>query len=336
MLFDGTLLARALNAPISTRIAKQDVTEFVRDSHGHFLRVNQGFPYGARLAPVKALGIIGGIVFKPPEVLRSPTHSMKTRLRRFRIFSIFALAFAFASAAHAQMAPGATPSRRPPGPGATSSGSTVVPTGLGTNGGSIADGVYTNTLYRFSMKVPPGWAVVPPPQASAPATAGAATPQPVANSQLTRTLLVMTENAPLKKKTQRKSLQIVANHLSGDPGPTPAENYIAYAEKKAKEQGLPVEYKGPPESVTIHDHKLSKAILTQTTDGDLLHVDQYVTTQGQALLQFVLISPDEAGLKALEPIIQSLEFKPVLSGTPGSRRAGRKAAAPPPPADPKK
>jgi hypothetical protein len=38
-------------------------------------------------------------------------------------------------------------------------------------------------------------------------------------------------------------------------------------------------------------------------------VEQYVATQGSVLLQFMLVSPDEKGLKGLEPSIQSIELK---------------------------
>lgn len=72
---------------------------------------------------------------------------------------------------------------------------------------------------------------------------------------------------------------------------------------------MQVSYKGIPERVTIHDHPFSKATLVQMTDGSEQHIEQYVTTDGQTLLQFILISPTEEGLKDLQPTIQSLKFK---------------------------
>jgi hypothetical protein len=179
------------------------------------------------------------------------------------------------------------------------------PTGFAANGGSLTNGVYSNSLYRFSLKVPLGWAVVPSPDREPETVQGRLIP----NLQINRTLLIMTENAPLKKSTARKSLQIVATRLATKPGPTAAEDFITYSVKTSKERGMPVVYKGNPGKVTIHGQSFSKATLTQTTDGEQQQIEQYVTLRGQNLLQFVLISPTEAGFKDLEPTIESLEFK---------------------------
>jgi hypothetical protein len=55
-----------------------------------------------------------------------------------------------------------------------------------------------------------------------------------------------------------------------------------------------------------------------------------MTTEQQNLLQFMLVSPDEAGLKDLEPSIQSVRFKSVspktASRTNKSRATGAKPA----------
>jgi hypothetical protein len=94
----------------------------------------------------------------------------------------------------------------------------------------------------------------------------------------------------------------------------------------AKEKGFRVEYKGPPEKKTIHEQPFSMIQFSETTDGSLQHIEQYVTTRGQSLLQFLLISPDEDGLKTLEPVIQSVQFK---AATPTKKPAAKKAATKP-------
>jgi hypothetical protein len=177
---------------------------------------------------------------------------------------------------------------------------------MAASGGSLANGIYSNSTYRFSLQVPPGWAVVPPTAE----TAKTAAPRTTASHQSNRVLLVMTENAPFRKSTERKALQIIATRLATVPGPTAAEGFITYSERTAKEQGMAVKYEHSPERLTIHDRPFSKATLVQTTDGADQHIEQYVTTAGESLLQFILISPTAEGLKDLQPTIQSLQFRP--------------------------
>jgi len=222
----------------------------------------------------------------------------------FRIGGICGLAVLWAASVRSQgfaQANPAAPSGQPSG-----LSSKLTPTGMAANAGSLANGVYSNSTYRFSLQVPPGWAVVPPTAERAKAAA----PRTTASHPSNRVLLVMTENAPFRKSTERKALQIIATRLATAPGPTAAEGFITYSERTAKEQGLPVKYQHSPERLTIHDQPFSKATLIQTTDGADQHIEQYVTTAGESLLQFILISPTAEGLKDLQPTIQSLEFRP--------------------------
>ena len=212
----------------------------------------------------------------------------------------------------------------PPGPGAQLN--RMTPTGLAANGGSLAHDLYTNSLYGFSLKTPPGWAVVPSQNATANLQSTDATV--IKAAQLNRTLLIMTENAPLKKPYERKSLQILATHLSTPPTPTAALDYLSFSEKNVKEKGMPVEYAGDPEEVTINGQKFAKVSLKETTNGMVRNVEQYVITRGGSLLQFLLVSPEASGLKELEPSIQSLEFKEPAKQPPSKRTAKGKTPAP--------
>jgi hypothetical protein len=54
---------------------------------------------------------------------------------------------------------------------------------------------------------------------------------------------------------------------------------------------------------------VSEIGLVDKTGGGARHVAQYVTIDKNVLMQFLLVSPDEAGLKELQPYIQSLRFK---------------------------
>ena len=203
----------------------------------------------------------------------------------------------------------------------------MAPTGLAANGGSIANDVYTNSTYGFSWKVPPGWVVVPSknPVAPSPNSREAGLMQA---AQVNHVLLVMTENAPMKKSTQRKSLQIVATRLLKEPTPKEGQDYLVYSKRTARERNMPVEYLGDPTEVTINGRKLWTIALNQTTDGATQHVEQYVTTQGSVLLQFMLVSPDEAGLKDLEPSLQSLEMKGAAKKSTPASAARKKKPTP--------
>ena len=203
--------------------------------------------------------------------------------------------------------------------------SPVMATGMAANGGSILNGVYSNSVFGFSMQIPPGWAILPTQTARIAGTESSDAQRPEVQRQLKQVILIMSENAPLKKSVERKQVQIIAMHLPKEPGPTAAEGYITYSERIAKEKGMQVEYKGSPENKTIHDQQFSMISLEETTDGSPQHIQQYVTTRGQNLLQFFLISPDEVGLTSLEPVIQSVQFKAM----PPKKAAGKKSATKP-------
>jgi hypothetical protein len=201
--------------------------------------------------------------------------------------------------------------------------SKMAPTGLAENGGSIANDVYTNSTYEFSMKVPPGWVVVPSKNPTAPPINSREAALMKA-AQTNHVLLVMTENAPMKKNAQRKSIQIVATRLLKKTVPNEGEQYLIYSKRTARERNMAVEYTGDPTEVTINGNNFWTIGLNQSLEGEVQHVEQYVTTQGSVLLQFMLVSPDEKGLKDLEPSVQSIQMKPVTSKPPRPSPRARK------------
>jgi hypothetical protein len=198
------------------------------------------------------------------------------------------------------------PSPQSPLPG--NSPSSLRKTGLEANGGSITEGIYTNSIFGFSLQIPPGWVVVPandvPPITPVKGPTGATKPH-----EANRVLLLVTENAPFKQSYQRRSIQVVATRLTNQIAPATASGYLTYSRQAAKEQGLAVEYLGDPKELTIGGHKLSEIGLIDRTSGVAKHVEHYVTIDKNVLMQFMLVSPDEAGLKELQPFIQSLHFK---------------------------
>ena len=199
-------------------------------------------------------------------------------------------------------------------------------TNLAANGGSIAKDVYTNSIYGFSMKLPVGWVVVPAkdPVAPKPNSAEAAI---MKNAQINHVLLVMTENLPLKKSVERKSLQIVGTRLLKAPSPSEGQDYLNYSMKTAKDRNMPVEYQGEPKEVKINGNRFWMIGLNQKTAGAVQHVEQYVTAQGTNLLQFMLVSPDEKGLKDLEPSMQSVQFTANVTKATAKPSTAKRATA---------
>ena len=240
-------------------------------------------------------------------------YTMNIPRQFLRAWVVLCLLAAFAepiAVAQANPAPPLTqgPPMRPSGQRPAGLPSRMVSTGLSENGGSISNGVYSNSIFGFSLNLPPGWPLAPIGD-PVPLKREAGEPSAPSGKQTIRPILIVTENAPLKKSYERKSVQVLAMHLAVQPGPKSAEGFLAYSEKTAKEKGMPVEYLGSPEAVTINGRQLWKATLNETTAGGVQHIEQYVVTEGSTLLQFMLVSPDAAGLKSLEPTIQSLRFK---------------------------
>ena len=194
----------------------------------------------------------------------------------------------------------------------------MVSTGLSESGGAIAQDVYTNSIYDFSLKIPPGWVVVPP-KMGAELKLQAEHPELAQYSENNRMLLLMTENQPLKKPFQRRSLQISATRLVNPQGQS-AEAYLQFSQKTAKEKEMAVEYLNEPKEVTINGHQLWWNKMKLNTAGGPQVADQYAVMQGSYMLQFFLVGPDEDGLKSLQPSIQSLDIKPMP--TEGKPRAG--------------
>jgi hypothetical protein len=216
----------------------------------------------------------------------------------------------------------AAPPVRPQSPSSPSAdpASRMRSTGLEATGGSITAGVYTNSSFGFSLEIPPGWVVVP---SDAPVIKPIKGQTPATGTRQTqRVLLVVTENAPLKRSDQRRSIQVIATKMAVQTGPSTAPEFLNYSRRMAKEQEMAVEYLGDPKEVTIHDRKLAEIDLTNNSSGGPQHVEHYVTVQNGVLLQFFLVSPDKAGLKDLQPYIQSLRLKPEVK--PAAKSAKKK------------
>ena len=214
----------------------------------------------------------------------------------------------------------------------------LTPTGLSANGGSIVNGVYSNPSYGFSLKVPPGWPVasVSVPEGSTSMATGNQS-FVAQHTQVNRVLLVLTENAPFKKFYQRKYMQILATPILEQPiGPAPEVAYLTYSKKTAQERNMKVEYLGSPEELTLNGHKFAKIRLNDSSSGSAVqYEEEFVAIQNENLLQFYIVSPDEAGLKEMVPYIRSVQFQsPKSASATGKSRKAPAGSAPGTPTSP--
>jgi hypothetical protein len=210
--------------------------------------------------------------------------------------------------------------------------SKMMPTGIAAYGAAITQDVYTNSIYGLSLHIPPGWVVVPVKTNLEKSAPGGALQS---HLQEINAILMVTENAPVKKPYQRKSIQVMATHTLVEPGAATAEDYLKYSEKTAKVRGMAVNYKGRPRpvTITINGQSFSKVEMELSTSGGEQHAEPYVTIEQQNLPQFLFVSPDEAGLKDLKPSIQSLKFKTVGQKTRSKTTKSRPASPKPTPSN---
>ena len=75
-----------------------------------------------------------------------------------------------------------------------------------------------------------------------------------------------------------------------------------------KQLGLPMEIVGTPEELPLGGRKLWKADLTVRMSNGVLHAAQIATVEKGYVLQFLLLSPDTAGLDEIVKTMQSLRF----------------------------
>jgi hypothetical protein len=195
--------------------------------------------------------------------------------------------------------------------------------------------VYSNSIYGFSLTLPLGWPFAPVPKKVEVAVEDKTNSAIAKHLQITRVLMIATENAPFKKGNQRKSIQVVATQLAAKPVAGAEIDFIRFSENAAREKHMRVEYLGEPEELMIHGHKFGKIRLNDSSSaaesGGVLHVEQYVALQNQVMLQFLLVSPDDAGLQDLQPYIQTLKFdspKTTAKGKKSTTTKGKSAKIP--------
>ena len=181
----------------------------------------------------------------------------------------------------------------------------------GIHPGSISDNIYTNRFFGISLEIPEGWTVAESLREQAlqekrgdefkkqqPDIARFAP-----GAEVNMPLLVMGE--PLKPG---RRLIIASTNISTRPGPASAEEYLKYVAMISKEKGLPQEYGPTIERVMVDGRALWKTDFTQTTTTVWYGV-HFAMIVKKHILQFVLYSPDQDGLRELEAVMRTLHFE---------------------------
>ncbi len=183
--------------------------------------------------------------------------------------------------------------------------------------GSISGNVYTNPYFGFSIAFPQGWKVVQSGRTKAQLGrnyVGTDDPAPKRRAPRPRTssipLLTVTPNTPQRTGLLQERFGILADDLSNQKGQVNAEFLLRSMLWEARLANPPIKYLGNPQQVTVGDKKLWKTSWTETVNGVVLYAVQYLTVEKKYSVQFNLVSPHQAELADLEPVMQTLKFSP--------------------------
>jgi len=210
--------------------------------------------------------------------------------------------------------------------GSGSASDTVLTAGsheeVGIHEGLVSGNIYTNPFFGFSVEIPQGWKVKSNAafrtlQEKAKQQAEKSDPevaQMAQGDEVDSPLLLMGESEVWNEGPHRRLVQILSTDISKRPGQPSAEGFLQFLAKAYKKRAWPVEYTreyiGTPEPVVLGGRELWKVYFTQTSSV-VWHGAHFAMIEKGHVLQFILMSPDEAGLRALEPIMRTLHFRPA-------------------------
>jgi hypothetical protein len=216
------------------------------------------------------------------------------------------------------VAPQEQPPPPSPTPPATPAAPPVAakPTTAKVDLGKVTGHVYTNSQLGFSIGFPKGWRVLNTSESDAMMAKNEdrlAKEDPTlkirAQKSRTSTTRLLTV-ASMLGGTMTERLGILTDDYGDQPGEVSAERIMKWMVWSNKARKLPIKYLSEPKELVIGDRKLWKATWTES-DGDVVqYAIQYVMTEGNRDVQFILVSSTEAGVTDLEPIMKTLKFFP--------------------------
>jgi hypothetical protein len=181
--------------------------------------------------------------------------------------------------------------------------------------GSIAGNIYSNTFFGFSLEIPEGWKVADDAalKALTERNIEVLSQQPqgatyARNSEVDSPLLIMGEREPAKGGQHRRMLQILCTDVSERPGQLSADGFLKFEAEANIRIGTGAEYSDTLEQVTLGGREFWKVYFTRKS-SILWHGAHFATIDKTHVLQFVLLSPDEEGLRQLEAVLRTLHFE---------------------------
>jgi hypothetical protein len=182
--------------------------------------------------------------------------------------------------------------------------------------GTVSESIYKNDFFGFSIEVPPGWKVADNAryQKLNEQTRDTAAKQDSELAELGRgneinaPLLIMGEIKTWMGGKQHRLVQVLSTDLSNRPGTASAEKFLKFTAELNIRKGLPVECVTKPEQAEIGGRTGWKAYFTQQSSIMWYGVN-IVTVERDHILQFILTSPDEEGLRSLETLLKTVQFR---------------------------
>jgi TonB family protein len=189
--------------------------------------------------------------------------------------------------------------------------------GLRPDEGSISGNVYTNKFFGFSFEFPRGWTVAGADVARGFAKLGGtllANGDPIlqdaarASGRISYPLLLVIEGVTRKQELSARTILIIASDIRSQPNLKSGEDFLKLSATMHEELRLPMEVVGMPHELPLGGRKFWMAGLTLRTTNGIQHAAQAVTIERGYVLQFLLLSPDTAGLGEMMKTLQSLRF----------------------------
>jgi len=95
--------------------------------------------------------------------------------------------------------------------------------------------------------------------------------------------------------------------VSARRGTASAEEFLAFTADMNRKKGLAAQYVTNPEPMKIGGRILWKAYFNQRSNV-MWRAVNIATVEKKHVLQFILMSPDEDGLRSLESLVRTLRF----------------------------
>lgn len=128
-------------------------------------------------------------------------------------------------------------------------------------------------------------------------------------TEINAPLLVMAETKPWTDGKNHRMVRILSTELRAQPGAPSAEEFLNFVADANRKFGLSENYVGKPESFSLGGRTAWKAYFNQQGNTRVWHSLNVAIVAKNHILQFILTSPDEDGLRSLETLLRTVRFR---------------------------